>query len=411
MAYAGRVRHLDLEEDLKWTGAAPLLRRRLDASVFQCWLSRRTSVFPHVKSLELDSRFLSRGYYSVTFLAAVANPERLSSLSLSIEDIPESDPPPGLIDVLHATAPGLRALSVYARKQPLPEAWVAHVDALLDCTAALVSLSTDASICFSRLLRAVQTSCLHTLSLGSITNTPSTPVALELPSGGLNFLRVLYLEDDTPSAWLARNLVASCGPSLEHCTLRLRGRLAYDFADVVALAKAIGRLPGIITLDLGMPDSVSSEPSTLETAAIWGALRPLSKLTNLDLHIPRMVVPSSYLTTLLDACPDLCSVTVDDVLIAMSFVAFLSLLHHRPEVTDLSVLLDITELPDSAACVAFGTHNYGATLVFEDVADDPFLAFRDVVTSLLPNVERLTTEDLTTRYWMKLDDKWWDDST
>jgi hypothetical protein len=406
MAYAGRVRQLDLEEDLVWTGAAPLLRRRLDDSVFQFWLLRPASVFPHLKSLELDNRFLARDYYSIAFLAAVAIPPNLSDLCLCIDSTLKSDPPAGFQDFLRTIAPGLRVLKVYARERPLPEAWTAHVNALLDCTTALVTLRTDAPIYFSWLLRTIHTRSLQYLSLGPIRNIPDTTVALELPSGGLNFLRVMDLEDDTPSAWLARDLVTLCGPTLEHCTLRLRGRSAYNFADVVALAKAIGRLPGIITLDLNMHDCVPGEPSTLEAAAILDALRPLSKLTELELHIPRMVVPSSYLTILLDACPHLCRVALESVPIAIPFVAFLTLLHHRPKVTELSVLLDITELPDAAMCAAFGTHPYIDILVFENVADGPFFAFRDMVTCLLPNVQRLATQDLCTRYWEKVDGKW-----
>jgi hypothetical protein len=411
MAYARRVRHLDLDEDLVYRDAAPLLRRQLDTSVFKYWISRSNGVFSHVNSLDIDNQFLARhGSYSVAFLATVAIPGSLSSFRISIEGTSNPDPPPGLMEVLRSTAPGLHALSVHACERPLSEAWDSHINALVNLPAALVSLSTSVPISFSQLLRAVQTSSLHTLSLGSITNTPSTPVALDLPASRLGRLRFLYLEDDTPSAWLARDLVTSCGPGLEHCTLKLCGRSAYDFADVLALANAISRLPGITNLDLIMHDYVPLEPSALETAAVWDALRQLSQLENLELQIPRMIVPSTYLTTMMDACPHLCSVELGDVLISMPFISFLALLHRRPELANLSVLLGITELPDTAACVAFGTHHYSLTLVFEDVADDTFIAFRDIVTRLLPNVERLTTQDLSTRYWMKLDDKWWDDS-
>jgi hypothetical protein len=292
----------------------PEIRRVLHKSVFHCWTPVARRMFPHVSSLSLPAHFFtSTRHHEHAFLAAVAQPRDVTSLTLELADafMTRGSLPSDVRKLLVALAPQLRVVDVYSTSRVSGLTRVAWIEDLIEHTAKLHEINCEVPLPFSLVGQAIQSGCLRVLVLElPVYDIPSRPAEIAWPSQALANLTILSVADDTPSAWLAQALVARCGTALRRCTITLCAQDAYVFADVVTLVCAISRLPGIHILEIDIAQHARTTPEAEQTIAIFEALCNLSYLRKLRLSVGwEHTLSVACLQTLVNACVFLISFT------------------------------------------------------------------------------------------------------
>jgi hypothetical protein len=253
------------------------------------------------------------------------------------------------------------------------------------------------------------------LQLSKVVGTPNESVSWALPAGCLAHMEVLQLEDDTPAAWLTRKILAGCGPALRDFELKLSSQVLL-FEDLpITLAHFISNHTSVTRLSLNVIAHLQLDPTEAALTEFYETLQRLPALERLELGLPiTTTISKPCLEGFLESCPDLLWFSLTSgpsrsnrLELALPFLDLLEILRPRPQMRQLPISVDISEMPDAAYRAAFEAHQYSPIqLTLEDTASiEAVESFGTIVTELLPNVRRLVTRDESIiRVWF---DNYW----
>jgi hypothetical protein len=388
--YAKRARRLSLEEEvMDWNSGADFFT--VDVNVLALWATRR-NLFPRLQGLEISPRYLTRSPLHDALLPSFLQSRVARTLRWSINEEPAElfgrhhhvlEDICATVEELHLTMPEFETRPWRNR---LGLGWATFTGRMLAHTARVRELHITTPITWTDLCLVGSLRTLQELKVTNVVHVPAAP--LSMPDNALVNLSDLNLVDLSSEAQVSQAILSRPVNALEWVTVRLPDATTLEHISAVLVGAL--RQCQLYSLSIEIDEIVGATPTAEEMTSLFQSLPQSATLECLSFVFHQWVpmgithidaVLSRYLRLWIWKWERR---SVRAVGCRLSLGDLVHLLHHRPMIRGLPIIINSQDIPTAEDVANFGEHRYNSPISIASHADGANL--RKTLTHVFPRV-------------------------